>query len=69
MLSEVRSKFFFSCKCYIYTPSIITDGAGGINHLPNFKLSIFVDILQVLKFEFQWFRILEILNFHPWLFF
>ena len=32
----------------------------------NFKLSIFVDILQVLKFEFKKFRILEILNFHPW---
>ena len=31
----------------------------------QFKLSIFVAILQVLKFEFQKFRILEILNFHP----
>ena len=30
----------------------------------NFKLSIFVGILQVLKFEFLKFRILEILNFH-----
>ena len=31
------------------------------NHF-NFKLSIFVGILQVLKFEFLKFRILEILN-------
>ena len=36
------------------------------NHF-NFKLSIFIDILQVLKFEFLKFRILEILNFHPWI--
>ena len=28
-------------------------------------MSIFVAILQVLKFEFQKFRIFEILNFHP----
>ena len=35
-----------------------------INHF-NLKLSIFVAILQVLKFEFQKFRILEILNVHP----
>ena len=28
------------------------------------KLSIFVEVLQVLKFEFQKFRILEIWNFH-----
>ena len=32
----------------------------------NFKLSIFVAILQVLKFEFRKFRIFEFLNFHPW---
>ena len=36
-----------------------------INHL-NMKLFIFVGILQVLKFEVLKFRILEILNFHPW---
>ena len=36
--------------------------------LLNLKLSIFVAILQVLKFEFQMFRILEILNFHPCLY-
>ena len=29
------------------------------------KLLVFVDIMQVLKFEFLQFRILEILNFHP----
>ena len=29
------------------------------------KLLIFVGILQVQKFEFLKFRILEILNFHP----
>ena len=32
-------------------------------------LFIFVGILQVLKFEFLKFRILEILNFHPYVFF
>ena len=41
-----------------------SDYISTINHF-NFKLSIFVAILQVLKFEFQKFRILEILNFHP----
>ena len=35
-----------------------------INHL-NLKLCILIGILQVLKFEFLKFRILEILNFHP----
>ena len=35
-----------------------------IDHL-NFKLLIFIGILQVLRFDFQKFRILEILNFHP----
>ena len=30
------------------------------------KLCIFVGILQVLKFDFLKFRVLEILNFHPW---
>ena len=34
-----------------------------INHL-NWKLLIFVGILQVLKFEFLKFRILEIWDFH-----
>ena len=29
------------------------------------KLSIFVGILHVLRFDFQKFRNLEILNFHP----
>ena len=42
----------------IYTP--IT-----CNHL-NLKFFIFVGILQVLKFGFLKFRILEILNFPPW---
>ena len=31
----------------------------------NLKLLIFVGILQVLRFDFQKFRILKILNFHP----
>ena len=35
-----------------------------IAHL-NMKLLIFIGILQVLRFDFQKFRILEILNFHP----
>ena len=35
-----------------------------IDHL-NMKLLIFIGILQVLRFDFQKFRILEILNFHP----
>ena len=35
-----------------------------IDHL-NLKLLIFIGILQVLRFDFQKFRILEILNFHP----
>ena len=34
-----------------------------IDHL-NLKLLIFVGILQVLRFDFKKFRILEILNFH-----
>ena len=42
-----------------------SDYLNTISHF-NFKLSIFVAILQVLKFEFQKFRILEILNFHPY---
>ena len=37
-----------------------SDYLNTLNHF-NFKLSIFVGILQVLKF-----RILEILNFHWW---
>ena len=36
-----------------------------INHL-NLKLFIFVGILQVLKFDFLKFRILETLNFHTY---
>ena len=32
----------------------------------NLKLLIFTGILQVLRYDFQKFRILEILNFHPW---
>ena len=36
-----------------------------IDHL-SLKLLIFVNILQVLRFDFKKFRILEILNFHPW---
>ena len=35
-----------------------------IDHL-NLKLLILVDILQVLRFDFKKFRILEILNFYP----
>ena len=35
-----------------------------IDHL-NVKLLICIGILQVLRFDFQKFRILEILNFHP----
>ena len=35
-----------------------------IDHL-NLKLLIFVGILQVLRFNFKKFRILENLNFHP----
>ena len=35
-----------------------------IEHL-NSKLLIFEGTLHVLKFDFQKFRILEILNFHP----
>ena len=35
-----------------------------IDHL-NLKLLIFLGILQVLRFDFQKLRILEILNFHP----
>ena len=34
------------------------------DHL-NLKLLIFVGILQVLRYDFKKFRILEILNFHP----
>ena len=36
-----------------------------IDHL-NLKLLIFVGILQILRFDFKKFSILEILNFHPW---
>ena len=43
---------------------LFSDYLNTINHF-NFKLSIFVCILQVLKFEFLKFRILEILNFCP----
>ena len=35
-----------------------------IDHL-NLKLLIFIGILQVLRFDFQKFRIFKILNFHP----
>ena len=35
------------------------------DHL-NLEVLIFVGILQVLRFDFQKFRILEILNFHSW---
>ena len=35
-----------------------------IDHL-NLKLLIFIGILHVLRSEFQKFRIMEILNFHP----
>ena len=35
-----------------------------IDHL-NLKLLIFIGILQVLRIDFQKFRILAILNFHP----
>ena len=37
-----------------------------MDNLPfNLKLLIFIGILQVLRFDFQKFRILENLNFHP----
>ena len=36
-----------------------------IDHL-NLKLLIFVDILQVLRFDFKKFKIFGNLNFHPW---
>ena len=52
---------------YIYSSinnNYFSDYLNAINHF-NFKLSIFVAILQVLKSEFQKIRILEILNFHP----
>ena len=42
-----------------------SDYLNTINHF-NFKLSIFVAILQVLELKFQKFRIWEILNLHPW---
>ena len=54
-------------KCWIkeiIIASSISFQINTINHF-NFKLSIFVAILQILKFEYQKFRILEILNFHP----
>ena len=35
-----------------------------IDHF-NLKLLIFIGIVQVLRFDFQKFRSLEILNFHP----
>ena len=35
-----------------------------IDHL-NLKLLIFITILQVLRFDFKKFRILEVLSFHP----
>ena len=34
--------------------------------LLNLKMLIFVGILKVLRFDFKKFRILEILNFHPY---
>ena len=43
---------------YIYTVNLKT-----IKHLN--LINYFEGILQVLKFEFQKFRILEIFNFHP----
>ena len=43
---------------------MFSDDLNTINHL-NMKLFIFVGILQILKFEFLKFRILEFLNFHP----
>ena len=41
-----------------------SDYLNTINHF-DFKFSIFITICQVLKFEFQKFMILEILNVHP----
>ena len=32
----------------------------------NLKLFIFIGMLQVLRYDFQKFRILEMLKFHPW---
>ena len=54
MLNKADSNSFFDLfSVYIKT----------IDHL-NLKLLIFVGILQVLRFDFKKFRILEILNFH-----
>ena len=41
-----------------------SDYLNTLNHF-NFNYPFWA-ILQVFKFEFQKFRILEILNFHPW---
>ena len=53
-IEEIIIASLISFKIYLNT----------INHF-NFKFSIFVAILQVLKFEFQKFRILEIRSFRP----
>ena len=49
---------------YNRSSDLFSDYLNTINHL-NMKLFIFIGILQVLKFDFLKFRILEILNFHP----
>ena len=56
MLNQADNNSFF---WYIITVYLKT-----INHL-NLKYDYLEGILQVLKFEFLKFRILEILNFHP----
>ena len=53
-------------KCWIKEIIIASLISFQVN-LFNFKLPIFVAILQILKFEFQKFRILEILNTHPYI--
>ena len=58
-------------KCWIREIIItsldeFSDYLNTVNHL-NMKLFIFVGILQVSKFEFLKFRILEYFYFHPWL--
>ena len=60
-----RSKSGYLRWCTIdFCSSFFSDYLNTFNHL-NMKLFVFIGSLQVLKFEFLKFRILEILNFHP----
>ena len=58
---KVSLKFLNSADSYGFFDLILLY-LKTIDHL-NFKLLIFIGILQVLRFDFQKFRILEILNF------